>query len=159
MAQGQGLETEPFACIIGLQGFAEQKILMPHTMLAFPVHPRFIGSHHSRQQRLGIEILPYVLRAFMHSEIETHSVACTVSEVPPVLPQRIPGQYIQLASRRTFREYCHGQIYHSAKYQSIVLFFQIRTFPHRDGSGNVGRPEKILAPGIHQIETVRLYYG
>lgn len=86
MTKGQRLETKPASEVILTGVNTEKNILMPNTMTAFPVYSRFIGSDHSRQNSLTVEILTDFLRAFVDVEVETHSVASPVTEIPLGVP-------------------------------------------------------------------------
>ena len=50
------------------------------------VYSRFIGSDHSRQNSLTVKVLTDFLRAFVDVEVETHSVASPMTEIPLGVP-------------------------------------------------------------------------
>ena len=81
MAQGQRLEPEPSPEIILTGINAKQHVLMTNPVAAFPVYSRLIGSDHSGQESLAVEILPDVLGPLVDIEIKAHAVAGPVAEV------------------------------------------------------------------------------
>ena len=81
MTQSQRLEPEPSPEIILTGIDAEQHVLMTYPVAAFPVYSRLIGSDHSGQESLAVEILPDVLGPLVDIEIKAHAVAGPMAEV------------------------------------------------------------------------------
>jgi hypothetical protein len=86
MTTGKGLEIEPVSefCLTGLA--TQDDVFMPDAMTALAIESRFIGSNHSREQRLRICLPSDALWAFMNTEIVADTVACSMSEVSSSLP-------------------------------------------------------------------------
>ena len=125
---------------------------MPYAVHAFAVQARLVGKHHSRQQRLAVEVLAYVLRPLVHTEIEAYSVTGAVPEIAQRAPQRHTGGGVDLAAGGPLREHGHRQAYHTLEHQGVVLHLQTGTRSKRHGAGDVRSAEDILSAGIHQIE-------
>lgn len=71
---------------------------MSYAVHAFPVNTRFIGRYHSRKKRLGIEVVPDFLRAFMDIQEKAYSVSCAVPEISLVFPERSTCRIIYLTA-------------------------------------------------------------
>lgn len=124
MTERKCLETKPGAELIVSQFLDQDKILVPHTVHTFPVDARLVGTDHPGKQGLGIEILPDILRALVNSEEKTHSVAGTVAEIAPGLPEGFPGQGIYLATCRATRENCHCKVNMALKDKGVIFSFK-----------------------------------
>ena len=155
MTAGKSLEAQPFPEFIGPVRYCENDVLVADAVLAFPIYAWLIRGHHSRQQRLGIEVLAYVLRAFVHTEIETHSVASAVTEITPGFPEGLAGKYIQLTTGSTLGKNRGGEFNHTLEHQSVVLLFKRSAGSKGNGAGDIRGAGKILASGIHQIQASR----
>lgn len=81
MTQSQRLEPKPAPEIVLTSIDTQKDILMTYPMAAFPVYSRLIGSDHSGQESLAVEILPDVLGPLVDIEIKAHAVAGPVAEV------------------------------------------------------------------------------
>ena len=124
MAECKGLEAKPGAELIVSQFLDQDKILVPHTVHTFPVDARLVGTDHPGKQGLGIEILPDVLRSFVNSEEKTHSVAGTVAEIAPGLPEGFPGHGVYLTTGSTAREDCHRKVYMALQDKRVIFSFK-----------------------------------
>ena len=71
---------------------------MSDAMHTFPVNTRFIGRYHPREKRLGIEVVPDFLRAFMDIQEKAYSVSCAVPEITLVFPERSTCRIIYLTT-------------------------------------------------------------
>ena len=81
VAERQVLETQPRTEFIGTGIHAEEQALVPDAVHTFPVNTRFIGRYHPREKRLGIEIVPDFLRAFMDIQEKAYSMSGAVPEI------------------------------------------------------------------------------
>ena len=111
MTEGYGLETEPVAKFIALILNTEDKTLVAHTVHTLAIDTRLIRSDHTRGNSYALEVLAYVLRSFVDSEEETYAVAGAVTVIAPHMPERYPGERIQLAACSSPRENSHCQTY------------------------------------------------
>lgn len=98
VAERQVLKTQPRTEFIGTGIHAEEQALVSDAMHTFPVNTRFIGRYHPREKRLGIEIVPDFLRAFMDIQEKTYSVSCAVPEITLVFPERSTCRIIYLTT-------------------------------------------------------------
>lgn len=98
MAESQGLEAAPLAEIVPTGIDTKHQILVADAVLALTVYSRLVGSNHSRNQRLAVEILPDVLRPFVDVEIESHPMARSVAEIALGSPEWLASQCINLAA-------------------------------------------------------------
>jgi hypothetical protein len=159
MTAGQGLEFKPIAEFADSRFLAKDYVFMSDSMHALSVETRFIGSYHSREERLRVILISYGLRSFMDAEVITDAMSCAVAEISFRLPKRHPGQCIDLATGRSTRKNCHRKVNHTFENQRIVLLFQIGTISHRHCPGNICGSREILTTGIHEIKSVRSDYG
>ena len=154
MTQGQGLETEPAAEIILTCIHTEDQVLMAHTMPSFAVDSRLVGSDHSREKSLFVEILPDVLRSFVDIQVETYSVSGPMTEITLRIPQRGPCKGIQLTTRSPFRKYCLCQGDVALEHQGIVFLLKRGTGTEGNRTGYVGGTKQVLSAGIAEVEAV-----
>ena len=84
---------------------------MPYTVHALAVDAGLVGTDHSGKQRLGVEVLADVMRAFVDVEEKAYAVPCTVAKVAPGFPQGFTCKAIYLAAGGTARENGHCKVY------------------------------------------------
>ena len=152
MAQREWLELQP-GTEAAVSGFRNQdKVFVTDAEKALPVYPGFVGDYHSRHQGLAVETLADVVRTFVDVEVEAHPVAGTVAVIALGFPKGIPGQDIEMAACGPFGEHRPGKTYMSFEDKGIILFLQVRAGSEGNGAGDIGGAEKILTPGIYEIE-------
>lgn len=104
MTEGQRLETKPVAEIVLAGIYAKNHVLVTDSELALAVDSRLVTGDHSRDEGLTVEILTELLRPLMDIQVEPDAVAGTVTEIALDIPQRLPGQDVQLAAGSPLRE-------------------------------------------------------
>lgn len=102
MTEGQRLETKPVAEIVLAGIDAKNHVLVTDSELALAVDSRLVTGDHSRDKGLTVEILTELLRPLMDIQVEPDAVAGTVTEIALDIPQRLPGQDVQLAAGSPF---------------------------------------------------------
>ena len=106
----------------------QQQVFVAHSVKALPIDSGLVGKHHSAHQGYRVEVLPYVLRPFVHSQHEAYSVACAVAEVAFAAPQGLSCKGVNPAAGSPFRENGHREVYMGFQHQSIILYFQLGAF-------------------------------
>ena len=109
MTEREGLEAQERAELIIPHRTHQHQVFVPDAVHALAVYAGFIGGDHAGLQRLGVEVLPDIVRPLMYAQEETYAVPRSVAEVAFMPPQGLAGQGIDLAPGRSAREHRHGQ--------------------------------------------------
>ena len=159
MAEGQRLETQPVAELVGSVFDTKYEVLVPDAVDALAIDAGLVGRDHPREDGRAVEVLADVLGAFVDSEEESHPVAGAVAEVAAGAPQRAARKRVQLAARRPPREHRHRQVYMAFQDQSIVLLLKKGAEPEGHGARDVGGAVHILSAAVDEIQPARLQHG
>lgn len=108
-AQIDGAECERFEPTeMAKRGFAivdnEERVLYSHTKLTRHIDTWFVRDGHTRAETnegAVAHVFPYLMRPFVYTEVSTHAVSCTVSEVVPLLPHSAARGIVEFQSGST----------------------------------------------------------
>ena len=157
---GQRLEVQEAAILVLAVPLHQLQILMADAELSGGIVAGFIGYHHALCQRRDLLVLrqPPVepLRPLMDAEHIPHAVTGAVVVVHPLLPQRQPGQNIQILPAQALREPGRSQPQMTLQHHRIGPAFLLRQRPQRDGTGDVRGSLQIVSAGIRQTEAAGL---
>src|SRR5579864_5436532 len=92
----------------------------------------------------------------MHRQIAADPMPGTVVVIETDLPQRPPGEPVELRPGRALREARGRQRDMALEHPSEVLAHLVARLADRDGAGDIGGAVEILRAGIEQIERARL---
>ena len=81
MTESQCLEPAPLAEIVRSAIDAKYQVLVADAILTLAVYSWLVGSYHTRNQWLAVEVLADILRTFVDVEIESYSVTGPMAEI------------------------------------------------------------------------------
>lgn len=128
-------------------------------MHSLAIESRLVSHDHSRKDRILVEVLTELLRAFVDAEIISDSMACSMSEIAFCTPQRHTGECVKVAACRSAREDAARELDHASEYESIILFLKVGADSHRNRPCDIRRAGQILSARIHKIKSMRTDHG
>ena len=158
-AQGQGFELEELAELALARFPVQHQVFDTHAPTARTVGPWLDGGDHPRLHgglRRRHRLIGDHLRAFVHIEEVTDTMAGTMPVIHAFGPDRRPGDGVQQRRKNAARELRTGQGDHALEHPRAIAFLLGRRRAHRHHPGNVGGTAQVLAAGVDQQQAVAL---
>ena len=96
------------------------------------------------------------MRAFVHTEIRTYSMSCTMQEIISFTPHTLSSYSIQLCSRCSVGEFNQFQLNMRFQNQGINMLHLLRYRSQSNGTGNISSTILVLNSRVYENQTFRL---
>ena len=150
--EGQRLEGQPAAVLVGAGVHAFQLVFDPDAHLVGLIDAGLVGDGHARLED-HLVVGPQALGAFVYAGDIPHAVAGAAAVVDLVGPQRPPGEGVQRKAGGVVQEFGPGHLDVGLQHPGVELPVFVRHVDRRlqrVGAGDVGGAAVILAAGVHQ---------
>ena len=156
----RGVARGCFRCIdCDIEWTDEHQILVPDAVFAAQVDGGLVREEHSIAQYLRVVFHTYRLWSFVHTQVVTYAVGCSMPIRLAVTPKVDASQRIQLVTSSAAREDGPCQTDMSLEHQGIVTLHLWTHLANANGAGDVGGAIQILTARIDEEQTVAGDWG
>ena len=133
----------------------KQRVLYAHSKLACQIDAGLVGYGHILKERRRHPFQPELVRALMHAEVRSHSMAGAMQIVESFAPHGLAGQNIHLRTTGSRGELANLQLNMAFQHKRVDMLLVIADRTQRDGACNVGRSVLVLRATIEQQQSMR----